>query len=92
MQRIINQKLIQMVRGELSLTYSPYVNITDQRARFVATQTFIQMITKVKNAKKTQQVVSRIVINSFGITPERLTDHKKGLQQSMSTALKTSTD
>lgn len=94
MQRIISQTLTQIVREKLSLTYSPYVMVTDQQAGLAATVSLIQMITKVEDAKKTQQVVSRIV-NDFienGITPEQLADHKKGLQQSMASALKTSTD
>lgn len=47
MQRIISQTMTKVVREKLSLTYSPYVMVTDQQAGLASTLVFIQMITKV---------------------------------------------
>tara|TARA_R110001583_G_scaffold7720_10_gene37991 strand:+ start:13336 stop:16131 length:2796 start_codon:yes stop_codon:yes gene_type:complete len=92
MERIISQEMTKTVREQLSLTYTPHVLVEDQRAGLAATGVLIQMLTKVEDAKKTQQVVSTIV-NDFiknGITSVQLIDHKKAVQQTMDSWLKTS--
>ena len=94
MERIIDQALIKIVREQLSLTYSPYVMVTDQQPGLAFTVVVIKVITKVKDAKLTRQAVDKIVNNFLenGITQEQLSDHKKSLKLDMATELKASPD
>ncbi len=94
MRRIVTQTLNQQVREKLSLTYSPYVYVADQQAGNHFTEVFIQMVTKVEDAQKTQQVIADIM-NDFvtkGITNEQLVDHQLGLTKGMLSNLYKSTD
>ncbi|MHA2939208.1 M16 family metallopeptidase [Vibrio sp. RC27] len=82
MQRIISQTITKIVREQLSLTYSPYVQVIDQPAGNDYTQVIIRLITKVEDAKQTQQVVDEIVNNLLndGITEEQLSENKKNMK------------
>lgn len=94
MRRIVTQTLNKEVREKLSLTYSPNVYVADQQAGNHFTEVFIQMVTKVEDAQKTQQVISDIM-NDFitkGITSEQLVDHQLGLTKGMLSNLHKSTD
>ena len=94
MRRILTQTLTQVVREKLSLTYSPIVSVSDQPEGNHNTEVFIQMVTKVEDAQKTQQVVSDIVNNFItnGISEEQLADHQLGLTKGMLSNLHKSTD
>ena len=94
MRRIITQTLNQEIREKLSLTYSPYVSVSDQQSGLNFTEVFIHMITKVEDAQKTQQVVASILDNfsNNGITNDQLIDHQRGLTQGMLSNLHKSSD
>ena len=94
MQRIVIQTLYKEVREKLSLTYSPEVYIASQLSGDAFTEVFIKVTTKTEDAKKTQQVIKRI-LNDFitkGITKKQLLDHQLGLTKSMQFNLNESTD
>ncbi|MCP4322758.1 MAG: insulinase family protein [Psychromonas sp.] len=94
MRRIVTQTLNREIREKLSLTYSPYVYVADQQAGNNFTEVFIQMVTKVEDAQKTQKVMNEIINNfiNSGITSKQLDDHQLGLTQGMLSNLLKSTD
>ena len=94
LRRLLTQTLNKEIREKLSLTYSPSVYIADQPPGHSFTEVFIQVVTKVEDAQKTQQVLSEIINNLIqkGITNEQFKDHQLGLTKGMLSNLHKSTD
>ncbi|WP_033298646.1 M16 family metallopeptidase [Psychromonas ossibalaenae] len=94
LQRIISQKLTKIIREELSLTYSPYVMVADQKPGMAFTEVIISVVSKVEDAQQAQTEIRQIVADfiNYGISEEQLADHKKGLINGMSSVLKTADD
>ncbi|WP_037027616.1 M16 family metallopeptidase [Psychromonas aquimarina] len=94
LQRIISRKLTKIIREELSLTYSPYVMVADQKPGMAFTEVMISVVAKVEDAQQTQTEIRQIITDFInnGISEEQLADHKKGLLNGMSSVLKTADD